>query len=164
MAELDSLLVVDKTVPNNVGVALLELAWPIVAALVKARDPYRFDEARDAAWLISMDRVTSAQRHRIDELAVPSLLLGASRLVPMKQTALMTRTLMQALLGLAVDLSIGVKSEIAGGANVKTSRLGSSPTSRCLATSWSRAECERALLIKEPVVEPAPQVSSRPCN
>jgi hypothetical protein len=56
-----------------------------------------------------MKGLAQAQRNRIEELAVSSLLLGASRLVPMESTALMTGALpLPPLLGPAIDRFIAI--------------------------------------------------------
>jgi hypothetical protein len=104
MAKLKAYVGLETTVAATITAGWARRARPIMAKLETALQAGRFDEAREVAWTIRLDGIASAQRNKLEELAVSAMLLGAARIVPMQQTALMTGALpLPYLLGPAID-------------------------------------------------------------
>jgi hypothetical protein len=104
MPKLEAYLALEATVAGTIAAVWNKRAKPIVARLNKALAAGDFARAFDLAAAITMHDVANAQRAKLEELAVSALLLGAARLVPMQQTALMTGALpLPPLLGPALD-------------------------------------------------------------
>jgi hypothetical protein len=124
MPKLKAYVGLEATVAATIAAGWTKRARPIMAKLETLLEAGRFDEARELAWAISLDGIASAQRNRLEELAVSALLLGASRLVPMKQTALMTGALpLPYLLQPAIDQFIRIIEHAAVQVRATTLRL-----------------------------------------
>src|SRR4051812_12235026 len=86
MAKLEAYLALEETV-----IDLLQRAWTghaaqLTAQIVAAAEAERYDEAHALADQIDSGAAFTKLQGRLRELAVSSLILGASNVVPVKQT------------------------------------------------------------------------------
>jgi hypothetical protein len=124
MPKLKAYVALERTVAATIAAGWAKRARPIMTKLETELQAKRFDAAREIAWSISLDGIASDQRNRLEELAVSSLLLGAARIVPMKQTALMTGALpLPYVLQPAIDQFIRIIEHAAVQVRATTLRL-----------------------------------------
>jgi hypothetical protein len=104
MPKLEAYLAVEATVAETIAAVWAKRARKTGAEIKQAINAGDFNRAFDLAAAITLHDVAASQRENLEEFAVSALLLGASRLVPMKQTAFMTGALpLPSLLGPALD-------------------------------------------------------------
>lgn len=109
--KIEAFLVLEATVARTVTASWDPIARQAIKAISTALAANRFDEAYDIAERITLANVVEQQRRRLEELATSALLFGASRLVDLQSTALMSGKPLPSLVDMALNQLVAMIEE-----------------------------------------------------